>query len=334
MVRRRVGRVLLAVSVSMCMFATSVVGVSAASKKAIVPSKPGIAVSSKLSGMMTVRWRQVNYATGYQVVIGHTAKFTTGKKVFKLSKYNNTKDIRRLKEGKRYYAKVRAYRKTSKYTTYGKWSNIKSIRIKETPAKQLGKTLPDHLHYYKKVGELLAVEQRVVIPGSSHVETMPNNPIEKQDYKSVHCGICGWEKVVYGKDIEDSELKKIITDHAIDKHYDIIDTTQGITEGMKSFPWTVGVFINDPNNYSSHIVVDNYEMECGMIVKERTIQKACVCGKKGLSEVSYLAQDGSHVHEYVALDKNDYYDNWMKDNKGCKSQCFKCGVYSKSNPTD
>ena len=58
------------------------------------------------------------------------SKDGTYKKVnsYKANKLSGSKS--KLKSGKKYYFKVRAYKKTSSGTVYSSWSSIKSVKIK------------------------------------------------------------------------------------------------------------------------------------------------------------------------------------------------------------
>ena len=64
------------------------------------------------------------------------------KKVSKAKAAKNTVDVEiaaevvddskpKLKKGKKYFIKVRAYKKVQKKTVYGKYSNIKKVNIKK-----------------------------------------------------------------------------------------------------------------------------------------------------------------------------------------------------------
>ncbi len=69
---------------------------------------------------LKISWYTVNDATGYQV------KYATDKKMKKNAKTLKTKNtyktIKKLKRRKKYYIKVRAYRREGSKTVYGKWS--------------------------------------------------------------------------------------------------------------------------------------------------------------------------------------------------------------------
>lgn len=69
-------------------------------------------------------------------VSGYQIKYSTSKKFkAKYTKTKNTSKItfvtKKLKKGKRCYVKVRAYVKVNKTKVYGKWSKVKSVKIKK-----------------------------------------------------------------------------------------------------------------------------------------------------------------------------------------------------------
>lgn len=69
---------------------------------------------------LKISWSYISDATGYQV------KYATDKKMKKNTKTMKTKNtyktIKKLKRRKKYYIKVRAYRREGSKTVYGKWS--------------------------------------------------------------------------------------------------------------------------------------------------------------------------------------------------------------------
>jgi thiamine biosynthesis protein ThiC len=78
-----------------------------------------------------VTWKKVSDATGYQIQYARNGKFTKSLKTINIKKNTTTsKKIAKLTRGKKYYVRVRAYRKTSKATYYGAWSRTKSVKCK------------------------------------------------------------------------------------------------------------------------------------------------------------------------------------------------------------
>ncbi|MBQ6440401.1 MAG: chitobiase/beta-hexosaminidase C-terminal domain-containing protein [Mogibacterium sp.] len=79
---------------------------------------------------VTVRWSRVSGATGY--VIYRSTKKSSGFKAVKTIKKGGTLKYvnKKLKKGKRYYYKVRAYRTMEGRKVYGRYSAVKSTRAK------------------------------------------------------------------------------------------------------------------------------------------------------------------------------------------------------------
>ena len=75
-------------------------------------------------------WKKLKGVTGYQIAIriGKKGKFKVVKKI----KKNKRKYIKsKVKLGKTYYVKVRAYRKVGKKVVYGKYSKAKKCKFKK-----------------------------------------------------------------------------------------------------------------------------------------------------------------------------------------------------------
>ncbi|MGN0659795.1 MAG: PQQ-binding-like beta-propeller repeat protein [Emergencia sp.] len=100
---------------------------NAAAKKAIKASRVSSVKVTAGKKKATVTWKKVSGATGYQVSRATSKNGTY--KVMKTTtslKYTNTS----LTSGKTYYYKVRAYRTINGVKYYGKWSVIKSVKVK------------------------------------------------------------------------------------------------------------------------------------------------------------------------------------------------------------
>lgn len=106
--------------------------------------KPYKSTISKLttgSKYIKVQWAQnkSSEVDGYQVQIATNSKFTSGKKTYTVKDENQlSKKISKLKKGKKYYVRVRAYEEETSYYSedapvkkvYGSWSDVKSITCK------------------------------------------------------------------------------------------------------------------------------------------------------------------------------------------------------------
>lgn len=83
--------------------------------------------SGKTSAKVT--YKKVAGADGYQIVYGTNKKITKNKKTVTVKKGSTTKKtIKKLKKGKKYYVKVRAYKKVNGQNVYGAFSKVKSFR--------------------------------------------------------------------------------------------------------------------------------------------------------------------------------------------------------------
>lgn len=63
-------------------------------------------------------------ASGYQVQVSTDKKFKNNVKSKKVSKTTYT--FKKLKTGKKYYVKIRSYKKSGNETLYSAWSKVKS----------------------------------------------------------------------------------------------------------------------------------------------------------------------------------------------------------------
>ena len=96
--------------------------------------KPGKVKITKAKNVktkkLTVKWKKISKAKGYQIQIAYNKKFTKGKKTKTLSK--TTYSFKKLKKNKYYYVRVRAYVYNSNHKkVYGSWSAVKKVKIKK-----------------------------------------------------------------------------------------------------------------------------------------------------------------------------------------------------------
>lgn len=105
------------------------------------PAKVKISsVKSKSVGKMTVKVKKAKRAKGYQYKIGTNKKVTKNTYTYTTSAKSVT--YSGLTKGIKYYVKVRAYSKSGSSKKWGKWSSVKSVKIKggATPASQTTST--------------------------------------------------------------------------------------------------------------------------------------------------------------------------------------------------
>lgn len=99
-----------------------------------IPKKPSVSKLKTKSKSITVSWKKVS-CSGYQIQYS-TKSSMKGAKTINVSSKSTSKKIAKLKKGKKYYVRIRAYKsyknpsskKTTKY--YTAWSGKKSIKCK------------------------------------------------------------------------------------------------------------------------------------------------------------------------------------------------------------
>lgn len=98
----------------------------------IVPKKPSIKTIKAIgSKKVKITWKRNTTATGYQIQIATNKQFTKGKKSFTIKKNSTiSKTITKLKKGKKYYVRIRAYKTVSGKKYYGNYSAVKTVKVK------------------------------------------------------------------------------------------------------------------------------------------------------------------------------------------------------------
>lgn len=89
-------------------------------------------VKSSKTKTAVVKWEAVKGVTGYKVAYSTSKKFTSKTtKTATVKKYKTVKTtLKKLKKGKKYYIKVRAYKVFNKKNVYGGYSAVKSVKVK------------------------------------------------------------------------------------------------------------------------------------------------------------------------------------------------------------
>lgn len=78
----------------------------------------------------SIRWKKNSLAGGYQIQYCTSRKFGKGKKTVKtVGAKKTTKMLSKLKKGRKYYIRVRCYKKVSKKIYYSGWSNVKMVKV-------------------------------------------------------------------------------------------------------------------------------------------------------------------------------------------------------------
>ena len=94
----------------------------------IVPKKVTISSVKPGKKQLTVKYKKVTGASGYQ--IAYSTSKSKGFKYITVNSKTASKVIKKLKSKKNYYVKVRAYKMIGKKKYYGSYSSIKSVKVK------------------------------------------------------------------------------------------------------------------------------------------------------------------------------------------------------------
>ncbi len=81
-------------------------------------------------GKARVSWKWFVSQSGFQLQYAQNRSFTKKKKTKKKSMFTDTVTIKKLKKGKTYYFRVRAFNKSGSKKKYGKWSKVRKCKIK------------------------------------------------------------------------------------------------------------------------------------------------------------------------------------------------------------
>ncbi|MBQ3136387.1 MAG: fibronectin type III domain-containing protein [Clostridia bacterium] len=98
-------------------------------------TKPATVSLSKVTAgknQLTANWKTVSGATGYEVYYSTSKDFTkkTTKNVTVKSSKTKKLTVKKLKKGKKYFVRVRAYKTVSGKNIYSSWSKVKNVKIK------------------------------------------------------------------------------------------------------------------------------------------------------------------------------------------------------------
>ena len=132
--RRLTSRTVLAILLAFLLAASGLMAAGAQEAGATAlkaPAKVKIAsVKSGSAGKATVKVKKAKRAKGYQYKISQKKNFK-GKTTMTAKAKKTSKTFSGLTGGKTYYVKVRAYNKIGKKVKYGKWSAVKTVKVKK-----------------------------------------------------------------------------------------------------------------------------------------------------------------------------------------------------------
>lgn len=78
----------------------------------------------------SVSWKKVNGVTGYQIQYSLKKNMKSSKKKNVKGAKKTKLNVKKLKKGKKYYVRVRTYKKVGGKTYYSKWSGKESVKVK------------------------------------------------------------------------------------------------------------------------------------------------------------------------------------------------------------
>lgn len=97
----------------------------------INPAKPTITRLTGTKKAISVKWKKNTTVTGYQIQCSTNKNFTSGRKTVRVSgKTKISGKLTGLKAKKKYYVRIRAYKKTRGIYLYGNWSSAKTVTTK------------------------------------------------------------------------------------------------------------------------------------------------------------------------------------------------------------
>ncbi len=100
---------------------------------AAVTKPAAVTLNSAISnrrGEVELKWNKISGASGYQVVYSENTKFKSLERVTVSSSKKKSATVKKLKSGKRYYFKVRAYKSISGKKVYGPYSAVKNAIVR------------------------------------------------------------------------------------------------------------------------------------------------------------------------------------------------------------
>ena len=120
----------ISIALSLCLAFTAMMYMT--SEPSFALSRPGkvkiSSVKSEKTAQLVVKWKKKK-SSGSQVQRALDKKFKKSSKKIKVKKTKKSLTINKLKSGKKYYVRVRAFNKKGKKTKYGKWSKVKACTV-------------------------------------------------------------------------------------------------------------------------------------------------------------------------------------------------------------
>jgi hypothetical protein len=78
---------------------------------------------------MVVKWKKVSGSSGYEIQYSSSSNFSNVKKVTVSKGSTVSKTISSLTKGKKYYVRIRSYKKSGDSKYYSAWSGSENVKI-------------------------------------------------------------------------------------------------------------------------------------------------------------------------------------------------------------
>lgn len=97
----------------------------------ITPAKTSLSsIKSSTKGGLTVNWKTAKIADGYEILYSTDKNFKSAKKITVKKASTKTYTIKKLKSNKKYYVKIRVYKKNGKNKLYSAFSKVQNLKVK------------------------------------------------------------------------------------------------------------------------------------------------------------------------------------------------------------
>jgi hypothetical protein len=100
------------------------------SKSIYFVSVPSLSsVTNSKGKKMVVKWKKISSASGYEIQYSTNSSFSGAKKITVSKNSTVSKTISSLTKGKKYYVRIRSYKKSGDSKYYSAWSGSKNVKI-------------------------------------------------------------------------------------------------------------------------------------------------------------------------------------------------------------
>ena len=89
---------------------------------------PSISGITRSENCIKIKWKKVNGINGYQIQYSTNKEFKKAKKISIKSKTTTSKTIKNIGNSKKYYIRIRSYKKNKGKNIYSNWSKNKVIK--------------------------------------------------------------------------------------------------------------------------------------------------------------------------------------------------------------